>query len=148
MEAAGSSETLVLNYKMHGVASQTRSVPSLLTGNQLASLMITSSVSISDTLAWEEITTGGSVPSRRLNFSLVLVQLPHKFEKTQEQIQGDNQVEQNNSETKEETAAKTDDETEPYVPYILLHGGMDEIGNIYDDFYVMSLHSGKYVMVG
>lgn len=102
-----------------------------------------------DTLVWEEITTGGSVPSRRLNFSLVLVELPHKFEKTQEQSYGDNKVEEKDSETKGETAFKISaDETEPYVPYILLHGGMDEKGNMYDDFYVMGMDSGKEDVLG
>jgi len=67
------------------------------------------------------------VPSRRLNFSLVLVELPHKFEKTQEQSHGDNKAEEKDNETKGETAFKISaDETEPYVPHILLHGGMDE----------------------
>jgi hypothetical protein len=28
----------------------------------------------------------------------------------------------------------------------LLHGGMDETGNMYDDFYAMSLGSGKDVL--
>jgi len=119
------------------------------TSNQLMKLTITSVLSISDTLVWEEITTGGSVPSRRLNFSLVLVELPHKFEKTQEQNYGDNKVEEKDSETKGETAFKISaDETEPYVPYILLHGGMDEKGNMYDDFYVMGLDSGKEDVLG
>ena len=119
------------------------------TSNQLMKLMITSVLSISDTLVWEEITTSGSVPSRRLNFSLVLVELPHKFEKTEEQRYGDNKVEEKDSETKEETAFKISaDETEPYVPYILLHGGMDEKGNMYNDFYVMGLGSGKEDALG
>ena len=114
------------------------------TSSQLMKLMVTSFLSISDTLVWEEITTGGSVPPRRLNFSLVLVELPHKFEKRQEQSHGDNKVEEKVSERKGETAFKISvDETEPYVPYILLHGGMDDTGNMYDDFYVMSLGSGK-----
>jgi hypothetical protein len=112
-------------------------------------LTIASFLSISDTLVWEEITTGGSVPPRRLNFSLVLVELPHKFEKTQEQSQGDNKIEEKDSETKGETAVKISaDETEQYVPYILLHGGMDDAGNIYDDFYVMSFGSGKDDVLG
>lgn len=119
------------------------------TSNQLMKLMITSVLSISDTLVWEEITTSGSVPSRRLNFSLVLVELPHKFVKTQEQSYGDNKVEEKDSETKGETAFKISaDETEPYVPYILLHGGMDEKGNMYDDFYVMGLGSAKEDVLG
>jgi hypothetical protein len=84
-----------------------------------------------------------------LNFSLVLVALPCKFEKTQDQSRGDNKVEEKDSETKEETAFKMSaDETEPYVPYILLHGGMDEKGNMYDDFYFMSLGSGKDDVLG
>jgi hypothetical protein len=104
---------------------------------------------ISDTLVWEEITTGGSVPSRRLNFSLVLVELSHKFEKTHEQSHGDSNVEEKDSETKGETAFKISaDETETYVPHILLHGGMDEKGNMYDDFYVMSLGSGNDDVLG
>lgn len=89
------------------------------------------------------------MPSRRLNCSLVLVELPHKFEETQEQSHGDNKVEEKDSETKEETAFKVSaNETEAYVPYILLHGGMDEKGNMYDDFYVMSLGSGKDDVLG
>jgi hypothetical protein len=78
-----------------------------------------------------------------------LVQRPHKFEKTQEQRHGDNKIEEKDIETKGETACKTSaDETEPHVPYILLHGGMDETGNMYDDFYVMCLGSGKDDVLG
>jgi hypothetical protein len=79
----------------------------------------------------------------------VLTELPYKFEKkAQYPSQGDNKAEQK-GETKEETAIKkSTDRTESYVPYILLHGGMDETGHIYDDFYVMSLGSGKDVVLG
>jgi hypothetical protein len=50
---------------------------------------------------------------------------------------------------KEETVIKkSTNRTESYVPYILLHGGMDETGHIYNDFYVMSLGSGKDVVLG
>lgn len=96
---------------------------------------------ISDTLIWEEIAVGGLLPPRRLDFALVLVELPHKFEKKlQDKSQGDGKVDQKESETEKETAVKKSvDGTEPYVPYILLHGGIDETGHIYDDFYVMSL---------
>jgi hypothetical protein len=86
---------------------------------------------------------GGSVPPRRLDFTLVLVELPHKFDKeTQDQSQDGKE-----GETKEETAIKKSVHgTEPYVPYILLHGGMDETGHIYDDFYVMRLGLGYDVL--
>lgn len=90
---------------------------------------------------------GGSVPPRRLDFTLVLIELPHKFEKAQDPSHGDSKAEQKEIETKEETAIKkSTNRTESYVPYILLHGGMDETGHIYDDFYVMSLGSGDVVL--
>jgi hypothetical protein len=87
---------------------------------------------------------GGLVPPRRLDFTLVLIELPHKFEKqAQDPSHSDSEIEQKESEMKGESAIK---ESESYVPYILLHGGMDETGHIYDDFYVMSL--GKDVILG
>jgi hypothetical protein len=93
---------------------------------------------------------GGLMPPRRLDFALVLVELPHRFEKKiQDHSQGDGKVEKKESEAKEETAVKKSaDVDEPYVPYILLHGGIDETGHIYDDFYVMSLGLGNDVVLG
>lgn len=102
-----------------------------------------------DKLVWEEITMGGSVPPRRLDFTLVLIELPHNFEKAQGPSHGDSKAEQKEGETKEETGIKkSTDRTKSYVPSILLHGGMDETGHIYDDFYVMILGSGKDVVLG
>jgi hypothetical protein len=91
---------------------------------------------------------GGLVPPRRLDFTLVLIELPHKFEKqAQDPSHGDSEIEQKEGEMKGETTIKeSTDRTESYVPYILLHGGMDETGHIYDDFYIMSL--GKDVILG
>jgi hypothetical protein len=108
------------------------------------------SISISDKGVWDEISMGGSVPPRRLDFTLVLIELPYKFEKkAQDPSHGDSKAEQKEGDTKEETAIKkSTDRTESYVPYILLHGGMDETGHIYNDFYVMSLDSGKDVVLG
>jgi hypothetical protein len=101
-------------------------------------------VSISDILVWEEISMEGLVPPRRLDFTLVLIELPHKFEKkVQVPDHGDSKTEQ-----QESAAKKSTDRTESYVPYILLHGGMDETGHIYDDFYVMTLGLGKDVVIG
>jgi hypothetical protein len=91
---------------------------------------------------------GGLVPPRRLDFTLVLIELPHKFEKmAQDPSHGDSRIEQKEGET---AIKKSTERAEPYVPYILLHGGMDETGHIYDDFYVMSLglRLGKDVILG
>jgi hypothetical protein len=83
---------------------------------------------------------GGSLPPKRLDFAMVLIELPHKFEKKiQDYSQGDSKVEEKETETKETAVKKSAYVNEPYVPYILLHGGTDETGHMYDDFYVMSL---------
>ncbi|KAJ9596839.1 hypothetical protein L9F63_012095 [Diploptera punctata] len=70
-----------------------------------------------DTLEWEEVITTGCVPQRRLDFSLTLVELPSRFMKEKDR----------------------GDESEPSHPFLFLHGGMNETGHIFDDFYVMSL---------
>lgn len=70
-----------------------------------------------DTMEWEEVVTTGSLPHRRLDFTLVLVELPSRFMKESDR----------------------GDESEPSYPFLFLHGGMNETGHIFDDFYIMSL---------
>ena len=57
------------------------------------------------------------MPHRRLDFSFTLVELPERFVKKNEE----------------------GDESEPSYPFLFLHGGMNETGHIFDDFYVMRL---------
>ncbi|XP_069702361.1 rab9 effector protein with kelch motifs-like [Periplaneta americana] len=85
-----------------------------------------------DTMIWEEVVVSGSVPPRRLDFAFSLVELPEKFEKKSED---------DSEEHGARVQVDSGDGAEQHFPYLLLHGGMDETGHIYDDFYVMSLRS-------
>lgn len=105
-----------------------------------------------EALVWERITLDVA-PSARLDFAIALVELPATFggrgSKVTEDKRGDGDVDSveeylNLNQTVYARVPKTinrNGENSPQVwhPFILMHGGLDECGQVYDDFHVFAL---------
>lgn len=87
-----------------------------------------------DSRTWEEVVfeSGSPKPKPRLDFAMSLVWLPQHFT-----------PQCSNGEASAQNGAQSEDSSSPdsehEVPFILLHGGMDDLGTIYNDFHVFCL---------
>lgn len=71
-------------------------------------------------------------PKPRLDFAMTLVWLPQHF--TPQCTNGE-AVTQNGGQAEESSSP----DSEHDVPFILVHGGMDDLGTLYNDFHVFCL---------
>lgn len=87
-----------------------------------------------DALSWEEVVfeSDSPRPKPRLDFAMSLIWLPQHFTP---QCSNGEAVAQNGAQSEDSNSP----DSEQDIPFILLHGGMDDLGTIYNDFHVFCL---------